>query len=242
MQRLIVLIFLLAGFTSFGQGDSSRIQMKVYNPTKHQLTLVVRTRNKVEVMSASQFVILKPNDTTVFPFEFKLAEDEVPANKYEITIYEAVTYDYLSHHDYWKCQRIEGEYYTCKHELLDYIEVDTTVVFDSLQYKQEQYDKLPIYLSMALDKDVEYPTGIHSLVRGGRAIMMLLNPKKDIKVYTEIVVEIDGSVSSSEVLYTTDERFTDLVEGYYLKLLFIPGQINGQAVRSKIVFPIILEL
>jgi hypothetical protein len=79
-------------------------------------------------------------------------------------------------------------------------------------------------------------------VRGGRAIMMLLNPKKDIKVYTEIVVEIDGSVSSSEVLYTTDERFTDLVEGYYLKLLFIPGEINGQAVRSKIVFPIILEL
>lgn len=238
----LILILLTSSLTAQQSHDSTAVKMAIYNPTQDTLHVLVSPNNYGDVYDSLKIVGLPPKDTTFFPFWFNLAEDQVPANFYIFSIFEAPTYIDLEYHDYWNCERIKDEQYYCFHTLSEQFRIDTSLAFDALKFEQHFIQSQPIYESIHVEKQVEFEEGVLQVLEGFRESIKDLPVHASVSIYVKVLVETDGSISSVEFIKSNGEQFHEQLTDYLKSVRCIAAERYGKKVRSTFVLPFRIEV
>ena len=113
------------------------------------------------------------------------------------------------------------------------IACDTNRVFDSLSFLKEHQKSSLVYELNVVEDVAVYDGNMRHLYKDIEDSIDF--QEKEVKIFVQFTVEMDSTVSSIEVLKSSHEQYNEAVINYFSSLRFIPGRIEGEAVRSKLV-------
>lgn len=247
MKTFAFIFFLIVHIVVQAQSTDSTdatVQLRIYNPTERSITLLMENKLIVDGYKPMRTFTLLPKDTTDIPLEVILAENRVPSNDYEFSIYEAPDYRAIVYHSNWECKRTVPnlEVYSCLHKIYEQIGIADSIEFDSTTFYRDYYNQFPIYENYDVDSLPRAVSGEIELIKGAIALIEAERPQKSLRIFVQMIVEVDGSVSAVEIVKTNEDDYNQLLIEYFFEANFIPAYRKKLKVRSKIVLPISIRV
>ncbi|MBC7494934.1 MAG: energy transducer TonB [Flavobacterium sp.] len=99
----------------------------------------------------------------------------------------------------------------------------------------------PIYDAVDVDKKPDFPGGIAMFYQYVGKNFIVPEHEKPGKIYTKFVIEIDGSVTNIDVVRDEVGGKNEAIKLFKNCPKWIPGEKNGEKVRTRFAFPIKLD-
>lgn len=237
---LIVIVFSTFCYSQDDHANDATVQLQIVNQSDNFITVIIKNKQIENGLKPVRTVRLSPMDTTIFPFLIVLAENRVPQSDYDMSLYEAPDYYNVNYHGNWNCHRVrEGEeFYICEHTINKGVILIDSLVFDSLSFYTELRDNSPVYEASYLDSVPKPLIGIPDMIIGARNVLKAKDPKSNVTIYLNVLVELDGSVSEVEILKSSHNEYNELLKEYFYELKFLPAYKSRLKVRSKFSIPV----
>ena len=105
----------------------------------------------------------------------------------------------------------------------------------------ESISETPIYDAKEVDKMPDFPGGMSKFYQYVGTNFKLPAQYKPGKIYTKFVIEVDGSLSNIEVVRDEVGGKSEAIRLFKNCPKWIPGEKNGEKVRTRYAFPIKLD-
>lgn len=102
-------------------------------------------------------------------------------------------------------------------------------------------DEAPIYKAVDVDKKPDFPGGIAMFFQYVGKNFIVPKHDKPGRIYTIFVIEIDGSVTNIDVVRDEVGGKNEVIKLLKNCPKWIPGEKNGEKVRTTFAFPIKLD-